>query len=64
MGEVHFYYNLIAYRYTIMEQEKFSLLRFTISLAYNKKRQEIKWYQFKKLRELNKWLDEQNKKIK
>jgi len=36
-------------------KEEFSLLRYTIELAYIKKLNELKWWQFSKRKEINKW---------
>ena len=36
-------------------KEGFSLLRYTIELVYIKKLNQLKWWQFSKRKEVNKW---------
>lgn len=36
-------------------KEEFNLLRYTIELTYIKKLNELKWWQFTKRKEVNKW---------
>lgn len=36
-------------------KEDFNLLRYTIELTYIKKLNELKWWQFSKRKEVNKW---------
>ena len=51
-------YNGLNKKSTDMK-EKFSLLRYTIELAYIKKLNELKWWQFSKRKEVNKWRESQ-----
>lgn len=43
-------------------KEEFSLLRYTIEMTYIKKLNELKWWQFSKRKEVNKWRDTQLQK--
>ena len=43
-------------------KEEFSLLRYTIELAYIKKLNELKWWQFSKRKEVDKWRESQLQK--
>lgn len=47
-----------------MRENKYSLLRYTIELAFIDKLNKCKWYQFFKRRKIYQWRDEQLKKVK
>lgn len=43
-------------------KEEFSLLRYTIEMIYIKKLNELKWWQFSKRKEVNKWRESELQK--